>query len=205
LLYISQVAIQGLMLAFMFLLPDLLRDRACHTWLCMGGGHLCFILGSALTMVPAGYLCDKYGQKSVMLIVSCMAAFLLYLFLSKPLLSMGWTIALLSSLGAFMGIINPIIVSWGNRLVPQNPSTVSAILMGFAWCLSNFGPVGAGVIAGRFTENAFVNTIALLGVSLGVIFLCTLLMPQPVKEVIADPVPEPIKVPEMLSLEKIDE
>ncbi|HSW86430.1 MAG TPA: MFS transporter [Rhabdochlamydiaceae bacterium] len=210
LLYLSQVSIQGLMLAFMFLLPDLLRDRSCHSWLCMGGGHLCFILGSALTMVPAGYLCDKYGQKSVMLVVLCCATVLLYLFLANHSLSVGLTILLLSTLGAFLGIINPIIVSWGNRLVPQNPSTVSAILMGFAWCLSNFGPTSAGIISGYFNENAFVNAIAILGLSLVLIFFCTLFMPQLAKEPATLPtVPEENNTTETvkaadLEIEKID-
>src|SRR5207248_8828832 len=67
LLYFTQVANFTLMTAFIFLLPDLMRVKECHSWLCMGGGHLSFILCSALTMVPAGSLCDKYGHKFVLL------------------------------------------------------------------------------------------------------------------------------------------
>ena len=115
LLYFSQVINQGIVLAFIFLLPDLLRARECHTWLCMGGGHLCFILSSALTMLPVAYLCNRYGQKSVLLTSLAFTTGLLYFFLSQEFLSYGETILILSFLGGAFGLINPIIVSWGNK------------------------------------------------------------------------------------------
>lgn len=179
LLYLSQVATQGLALAFMFLLPDLLRARECHEWLCMGGGHLCFVVGSALTMIPAGYLSDRHGQKSVLLVVLTGAFSLFYLFLGQDELNTIGTMILLASLGAFLGIINPIIVSWGNRLVPESPSTVSALLMGFAWCFSSFGPTSVSLIAQRYSLNPFANAIATMGLLLVVIFFLILLMPKP--------------------------
>lgn len=196
LLYLSQVAVQGLVLSFVFLLPDLLSLRNCHSWLCMGGGHLCFILGSALTMIPAGWLCDRYGQKKVLLSVVCGALLLFYIFLNNPALSLGHTALLLSSLGAFLGIINPIIVSWGNRLVPESPSTVSALLMGFAWCFSSLGPAFAGFLAKFYTDEPYLSAIASLGGLLFLIFFFILLMPHPAKPVLEEKVSEenvPIK------------
>ncbi|MBI2742761.1 MAG: MFS transporter [Chlamydiales bacterium] len=179
LLYLSQVAVQGLVLSFMFLLPDILATRKCDSWLCMGGGHLCFVLGSALTMVPAGWLCDKYGQKKVLLTVVCGAGLLFYTFLTHPATSIGQIALMLSGLGAFLGIINPIIVSWGNRLVPESPSTVSALLMGFAWCFSNLGPAFAGFLAKFYVEEPYLNAIASLGGLLFLIFFFVLFMPRP--------------------------
>jgi len=201
LLYFSQVAVQGFMLAFIFILPDLLQAHACHSWLCLGGGHLCFVLSSALVMVPVGYLCDRFGQKSVMLIVLTGACILLYLFLGQNNLSLGRTILLLSSLGACLGTLNPIIISWGNRLVPDYPSTVSAILMGFAWCLSSLGPAAAGMIAKSFEEDVYINTITLLSLALIGVFFLILMMPKP--EIIKvsktasdlDPIPSPALEP----------
>jgi MFS transporter, FSR family, fosmidomycin resistance protein len=180
LLYLSQVFAQGLVLAFMFLLPDLLHARGCHSWLCFGGGHLAFVLGSSLTMVPAGNLSDKYGQKHVLIFTLLGATLTFYLFLMTPLLSVMGTILLLSSLGAFLGIINPLIVSWGNCLVPQSPSTVSALLMGFAWCLSNLGPTCAGCLTPLFSQNAFVYTIGFMGLSLLAVMLFVFLLPSPI-------------------------
>jgi MFS transporter, FSR family, fosmidomycin resistance protein len=182
LLYLSQIATQGLVLAFTFLLPDLLRARECDLWLCMGGGHLSFVLSSALTMVPAGFLCDRYGQKSVMLVVVTASIFLFYLFLMQPPSTLGSTIFLLAALGAVLGIMNPIIVSWGNKLVPESPSTVSAILMGFAWCFSNLGPTCAGFISKAYTENVYVNAMATMGILLVLIFFLILFVPQAEKE-----------------------
>jgi FSR family fosmidomycin resistance protein-like MFS transporter len=181
------VANQGLVLAFTFLLPDILSARSCHNWLCMGGGHLCFILGSALTMIPAGWLCDKYGQKKVLLTVIGSAAFLFYTFLISPPSTLGGTAILLAVLGAFMGIINPIIVSWGNRLVPESPSTVSALLMGFAWCFSSLGPACAGILAKYYLEEPYINAITCLGYLL----LLISLMPRPAPKDL--PIPETIK------------
>ena len=181
LLYISQVSTQALYMSIMFLLPDLLRANACHSWLCMGGGHLCFVLAAAVTMIPAGYLCDKYGQKSVLLFVVSAAICLYYLFLGKPGLSFGATLALMAALGGVIGIINPIIVSWGNRLVPESPSTVSALLMGFAWCVGNLGPTASGLITQFFPENPFPQTLSIMGALLFLILFCIILMPRPEK------------------------
>lgn len=181
-LYLAQVANLALFAAFIFLLPDLLNVRQCHSWLCMGGGHLCFILGSAFTMIPAGFLCDRYGQKSVLIVVLSLAITLFYAFLLLPDLSFGWTMALLSTLGAFLGIINPIIVSWGHRLVPQNPSTVSALLMGFAWCIAHLISSGASILTQVFPENPISFAISTMGLLMFVCLLIIVFAPQPQKD-----------------------
>lgn len=181
LLYFSQVASQTIAMSFYFLMPDLLKTKGCHSWLCYGGGHLCFVIGSALTMVPAGFLCDKFGQKSVLLTVLCIAIAALYVFLGTAAFSLTTTIILLTVLGAFIGVINPIIVSWGNRLVPESPSTVSAILMGCAWCLGNLGPAFAGILTQLFTENPYTKTLLIIGSLLILILICVSFIPRPAR------------------------
>jgi FSR family fosmidomycin resistance protein-like MFS transporter len=184
LLYITQVFNFTLVTAFMFLLPDLMRAKECHSWLCMGGGHLCFILGGAILMVPAGYLCDKYGHKPVLLITIFSALLLLYSFLIQPEHSLKKTVLFLTTLGGFMTAVNPIIVSWGNKLVPESPSTVSGLLMGCAWCLANFGATWAGLLAKIVTFDPIASTLCLLGLSLVLGFFLILFIPQvkPVRE-----------------------
>lgn len=186
LLYFSQVCNQAVVMSFTFLLPDLLFARGCHTWLCLGGGHLCFIMGSAATMIPAGYLCDRFGQKSVLTMVLAFAASLFYLFLAKDGLSLPLTGVLLATLGAFLGIVNPIIVSWGNRLVPESPSTVSALLMGFAWCVGNLGPMVTGMIAKCFTDQPYISAMSIMGFCIIATLLLVISIPKeapvPVKE-----------------------
>ncbi len=177
-LYSTQVFNFSVLTAFMFLLPDLMRSKGCHPWLCMGGGHLCFIFSGAMVMVPAGYLCDKYGPKPVLLITIFSALLLLYGFLIQPEQPLGKTILFLTALGAFMGTINPIIVSWGNKLVPESPSTVSGLLMGCAWCVANLGSTWAGFLAKAMTVEPITTTLCLLGLLLVVGFFLILFVPS---------------------------
>lgn len=178
LLYFSQVSIWALTATIYFLLPDLLQAKNCHSWICLGGGHLCFVLGSALIMVPTGYLCDRFGQKSILLTALSAAFILFYLFLTQDKLSPFNTMVVLTGLGAFIGVINPIIVSWGNRLVPESPSTVSALLMGCAWCVGNLGPAFIGLLTQSFQENPYTKALLVSGSLFLVIFVCIARMPK---------------------------
>lgn len=183
LLYFTQVANQLLYTSLLFLLPDFLQSKGCHSWICMGGGHFCFVLGSACAMIPAGFLCDKYGQKTVLLTVICFASFFLYSLLTPAQFSFGRSLTFLVCLGGFLGIINPIIISWGNRIVPESPSTVSALLMGFAWCVGNLGPLCAGMIAPYFVNEPIASTLSLMGAAMIICLVLVLFIPQPVKVV----------------------
>ena len=164
------------------LLPDLLGARGCDSWLCLGGGHFLFIIGSALTLIPAGFLCDRYGHRNVIITVLSCSILLFFTFLGVTALPF-WALALLLLiLGGFCGLTNPIIVSWGHKLVPENPSTISAILMGFAWCVGNLGPVAAGYIAKSFQENGFVLAMMIMGSLLPLKLIFAYAMPKPVPE-----------------------
>lgn len=178
LLYLTQVANYTLYLAFIFLLPDLMAAKGCHHWLCMGGGHLTFILGSALLMTPAGFLCDRFGPKPVLLCVILSALILLYAFLFRSTLSASESVLFLGCLGGMMGTINPILVSWANRLVPESPSTVSAILMGFAWCLSNLGTLWAGLLSKSIHVDPITSTLAWMGLLLAAAFFFAMKAPS---------------------------
>jgi len=180
LLYLTQVANYTLYLAFIFLLPDLMAAKGCHKWLCMGGGHFTFILGSALLMTPAGFLRDRFGPKPVLLCVILGAISLLYAFLFSPSLSAFESVLFLGCLGGMMGTINPILVSWANRLVPESPSTVSAILMGFAWCLSNLGTLWAGLLSKSIHVDPITSTISWMGLLLAAAFLFAMQAPSAV-------------------------
>jgi MFS transporter, FSR family, fosmidomycin resistance protein len=179
LLYLSQVFYQGLRSALFFLLPDLLLLKGYHSWICMGGGHLCFVAGSVLTLLPAGYLSDRFGQKSVLLIALFASIALFYTFLMLDTMPFAWALLLLTSLGAFFGIINPLVISWGNHLVPESPSSVSALLMGFAWCIGNLGPACSSLLIPLFSEHAFTQALLIMGLLLIAVFFFILIMPAP--------------------------
>lgn len=179
LLYLTQVCNFTLLTAFMFLLPDLMRSKGCHEWLSMGGGHLCFVIGGAMLMVPAGYLSDKFGPKPVLLTILFFALLFFYSFLAQAETTLMQTVLFLTVIGGFMGTVTPVLVSWGNKLVPESPSTVSALMMGFAWCLANLGSTWAGLIAKNVSApEPIVMTLSILGVLLAVGFLLILFMPE---------------------------
>jgi len=179
LLYFTQVANFTLWTAFIFLLPDLMRAKECHSWLCMGGGHLSFILCAAAAMIPAGYLCDRYGHRKVLLCTLFFALCLFYTFLIHSSLSFLGTTLLLTLLGSCLGIINPILVSWANKLVPESPSTVSALMMGCAWCFGSLGATWAGLLAQGGLDHPILISLSAMGLMLPLCFILVLFVPHP--------------------------
>ncbi len=147
--------------------------RGCHNWFFFCSSHLCFILGAAFALVPAGFLCDRLGHRKVLITVLSASICLLYLFLFQQTLTTLGTIFLLLTLGGFVGTINPIIISWGNHLVPDSPSTISAFLMGFAWCIGNFSPMLAGFIV-KGLDNGYIPALCIMGVSFFICLGCVL-------------------------------
>lgn len=166
-LYFLQVANQTVIWAFVFLLPDVLSSRQYDHWISFGGGHLFLILGSALMMVPAGYLADKYSSRNVIFISSSSALVLLYVFLFSPSLPPAILLSLLFLTGASMGLISPVSIALGNRMLPNNPGLVSATLMGLAWCVSEaMGQGGGGILSTYFEGDAAAKALSVLGLFL---------------------------------------
>jgi len=177
LLYFSQVFSQGLLLAFIFLLPDLLREKSCNSWLCHGGGFLCFFIGASMALIPAGMIIDRFGPRLMMITVSGFSFSLFYLLLFLPM-SSSWLIAVLLALfGACSWPINPTIVTWGNKLVPESPSFVSGLLMGMAWCISHLIVIVAGILSTAFSSSTCHLSLQILGVLMVMTFFFAIAMP----------------------------
>ncbi len=163
-LYLSQVFNQTLYWTMIFLLPDILITRGYHTWIAYGGAHLFFILGGAFMLVPSGYLADRYSPKSVMMGATIVGPFLYYLFLFVPHYPSIILLVLLFCLGATLGIVNPVAVSMGNRIMPSRPGLVSATLMGLVWCVSeSLGPGVGGLLTKCFVSDAPAKATAVMG------------------------------------------
>ena len=129
---------------------------------------MCFILGAMFGMLGTSFLCDRWGYKKTLLTATTLALTLLSAFLILPFYSTPTTIILLAFLGTTLYLMNPIITAWGNHLVPESPSTVSALLMGLAWCFSNLAAVIGGYLASIFPYLIAMGFISiLLFVSLG--------------------------------------
>lgn len=187
LLYFSQVASYAVNLTFIFMLPDILRAKGSHSWLLMGGGHMCVIIGSIISMISFGLLCHKWGFKPLLVFANICATCFLFLFLFFPITSPLLTSLLLVCIGGFLCLINPMIVSWGNQIVSHSSSTISALLMGFAWCFSNLGPVLAGYLAKTWAHIFSMSIISvLLLISLFLVCLIQHKQPQEATEIIKD-------------------
>lgn len=167
-LYFTQLACATMFWGTMFLLPDVLSGRGYDTWIAFGGGHMMFILGGALMMVPAGYLADRFSSRIVILTSIMTGMVLFYLFLLNPVIDNYLLLALLFGMGASIGIVNPVAVAMGTRLVPNQKGLVSAFLMGLVWCVSEgIGQAGGGLLTRTFDNDVAAKALA----SLGVIFL----------------------------------
>ncbi|MBA3722681.1 MAG: MFS transporter [Parachlamydiaceae bacterium] len=163
-LYISLVTNQILLWGTIFILPDVLKTHGHTDWICMGGGHLCLILGGTIMMIPAGYLADKFSARSVMYYATGLAGIAFYIIIFLGNYSQNLILTSLFILGASLSIVHPIGVSLGARLVPDKPSTISAFLMGMVWCVSEVvGPGGVGWMSTFFTDSAPVKALAILG------------------------------------------
>ncbi|KAG6559624.1 Major Facilitator Superfamily [Candidatus Rhabdochlamydia oedothoracis] len=177
-LYLIQIANVTLSAAFIFLLPDLMQTKECHIWLCQGGAHFCFILGGAVCMIITGYLCDRYNCKYVLLTVIISALFLFYSFLLQSSIPSWKTVIFLTCLGGMIGTMNPLVVSWANQCLSEHPSTISALLMGSAWCIANLGPTWAGLISKTVSMQPIISTLYIMSSLMVVAFFLVLITPQ---------------------------
>lgn len=147
LLYFIEVAIGIYNVAVIFLLPEIMLAKGASPWLCYGGAHLIMIAGSTLGLIPAGHLADRMGTRQVMF-VSALAAYASTALLLTAPGDLGVELILgLVGVGIFGQVINPLGVSLGNSLLPKQGATVSALLMGLAWCGASVGTVLCGYLA----------------------------------------------------------
>lgn len=182
-LYLSQVANQSLCWSLIFILPDVLKTFGHPDWISYGGGHFCFILGGAAMMIPSGLLADKYSPRFLMLVLGTVGLLSFYTIILFGGISMLLILPMLFTLGACLGVMNPLAVSFGVRLVPQSPGAVSAFLMGLVWCVSEaLGPGGVGLMTKMFSDYAPVKAVAILGLLLFVQIYHTLLLPKEAEE-----------------------
>lgn len=164
-LYFTQVCGTTMFWSIIFLLPDMLVSRGYEFWVAFGGGHMAFVLGSALMMIPVGMLIDRFSPKYVLITALIIGAVLFYIFLWFPILSNFNLLGLLFIMGAAIGSVNPLGLAIATRLVPEHKGLVSAIMMGLVWCVSEaIGQTGGGLLTKLFEVDAPAKALALLGV-----------------------------------------
>ena len=127
-------------------------------------GLTLYMTFGALGGFVGGHLADRFGGRRVILIsmLGCLP------FLAVFFLTEGWLSLLGLALGGLMLLFTiPVNLLMGQRLVPGQAGTVSALLMGFAWGSAGliFIPL-TGVVAdyyGLHTALAFVSVLPLAG------------------------------------------
>ncbi len=182
-LYLTQVSNQTIAWATLFILPDILVSRGYEENIAFGGGHLVYILGGVLMMIPSGLIADRYSSRKVILVASGVGAVLFYTFLLLPSLPVTYLLPVLAMMGATLGTIQPVAVAMGNRIGRSNPGLVSAFTMGLVWCVSeSAGPGGVGILTHFFDTDAPGKALMVMGALFPGLILAAYYLPEEAKD-----------------------
>lgn len=170
-IFIIQVVVQTLIVALMFLLPDLLKSRGYPNWLIYGGGDFFFVIGAALFGIISGYLYRHFSFHRLLMISSIASAGFLYLFLFLQNLPVPFLTVLLLLIGGGLGTVTPIILVKSSELVSkQIRSLIGGVFMGGATCFAGVGIALAGLLTHLFANDPITNTLVVMGSLLCVVF-----------------------------------
>lgn len=173
-LYFIEVLNAALTIGFIFLIPEMMEALQFGSKMANGGGHLLFVMGTVIIIIGTSKLCDKLGHKKLLLISYFILLPLYFVFLNVPSLPLEIKLVLFFFIGGLMGICNPVGVSLGHYLMPNNASLVSALLMGAAWAAGNLILPFVGFVM-KITGKDPVTTLNYLG---GIILISIVLCLQ---------------------------
>jgi FSR family fosmidomycin resistance protein-like MFS transporter len=167
----------GVLNALFFLMPEFAHQKGYPAWLGQGGAFALIILGATVFMVPIGHLADRLGRRR-MLIMTTILSVLCYHAIVRLTLPVTPFIALCIISGAFLGSVNPLGVALGQQIAPRkNIGVVSAILMGWAWCLGATAPSITGELYQSLNKDAS-KTLLIVGSANLVMVLMAFLLPK---------------------------
>ena len=118
-----------------------------------------FLLAGAISGLWGGILADRWGGKLVIAIsmVGYAPLSLAFLLTSGPV-----SILLCTLAGAFLLLPNAVNVVMAQRLIPESASTVSALMMGFAWGIGGFIIPLVGILSDIFGLHTILLWFVLL-------------------------------------------
>jgi FSR family fosmidomycin resistance protein-like MFS transporter len=167
----------GVMSGLFFLLPEFAHEKGYPAWLGQGGAFGLIIFGATVFMVPMGHLADKIGRRRTLIAIAILSA-MSYHAIVRLTLPVPAFILLCIIGGAFLGTVNPLGVAFGQRIAPrQNVSIVSAILMGWAWCLGGTVPSIIGELY-KYLGNNASQALVYLGFANIVMVILSFLLPR---------------------------
>lgn len=160
-----------------FLLPEFAHEKGYPAWIAQGGAFALIIFGATLFMIPMGHLADRIGRRTILVIMLILSA-VSYHAMVRLTLPVPAFILLCIVSGAFLGTVNPLGVAFGQWIAPrENVSIVSAILMGWSWCLGSTVPSIVGELYVHFGHNAS-KTLIWLGLANIVMVLIGFALPK---------------------------
>ncbi len=128
---------------FMTFVPILVERRG-ETLILGGWALFGFSLAGALGGFLGGRLSEILGRRAITVTGLALTAPALYLFLHTGGILCG---ALLFLTGACLFSALPVNIVMGQELLPRHASTVSGLVMGFAWGIGGLGATGLGAVA----------------------------------------------------------
>lgn len=153
-----------------FVLPEMLRERGYPSYVSDGGIYFAFVIGSALVMVPAGFLSDRIGRRRVAVLAFLLAIPLDALFIFGGRIPEVLLFPLCFLIGGTIGAVGPLAIASAHDALPhENLSLASAISMGVAWAFAAAIRVPMAILSEQWS---FTDAYLALGVLLpiGLIF-----------------------------------
>lgn len=166
LMYLFVVVRGTVQLIFVGFLPLYLIDSGLSVE-ATGGALSLFLAAGSMGSISGGLLGDRFGERAILRfsMVGCLPLFIL----AFALPSVAARVTVLSAAFFVLLFSNPLTVVLAQSWVPEHRSTVSALLMGFAWGVGGlvaplFGSVAD--IYGLGPSLAAIGTLPLLGIIL---------------------------------------
>ena len=167
----------GVLTGLFFLMPEFAHQKGYPAWLGQGGAFGLLVFGSTLFMVPIGHLADRIGRRRMLIAMTILSAASYHAIVRLTLPVPAFVLCCIAG-GAFLGTVNPLGVALGQRIAPrENVSIVSAVLMGWAWCLGSTGPSIAGELYARLGHDA-TKALTILGFANFVMVILSFLLPR---------------------------
>ncbi len=174
-LFLILAILAGVNSGLFFLLPEFAHEKGYPAWVGQGGAFAILVLGATIFMVPMGHLADRIGRRRTLIAAIILSA-ISYHVVVRLTLPLPAFIVLCLVCGAVSGSVNPLGVAFGQRIAArENVSIVSAILMGWAWCLGGTVPSIVGELYVRLDHNASQTLVYLGFANIGMVILGFLL------------------------------
>ncbi|HEY3128661.1 MAG TPA: MFS transporter [Acidobacteriota bacterium] len=160
LLYFLVVIRSAIQIVFVSFLPLYLTTRGYSA--AQGSQMLtAFLLAGGSAGFVGGVLADRFGGKTIIALsmLGCLPFLLGFLWTKGPL-----ALLLCVAGGAFLLFTTPVNIVMAQKLVPEGASTVSALMMGFAWGIGGLFVPLTGLCSDFFGMQATMASIVLLAI-----------------------------------------